>query len=192
MAPLANVAAQLLADLLGADAGRPWKVLDVAAGHGLFGVAIAERSPQARVVALDWASVLTVAKENAARAGVSGRFQTIAGDAFAVDWGSGYDLVLLTNILHHFDVAGCETLLRKAHRALAPGGRAVALEFVPDESRTKPPDAATFALVMLAMTPRGDAYTFAEYERMCRNAGFARAELQSLPPSPQQVVIAER
>ncbi|HEY3189651.1 MAG TPA: class I SAM-dependent methyltransferase, partial [Solirubrobacteraceae bacterium] len=192
MAPLATVAAQLLANLLGAEAAGSSTVLDVAAGHGLFGITIAERNPQARVVALDWPNVLTVAKENAQRAGVSGRYQTIAGDAFATDWGSGYDLVLLTNILHHFDTAGCEALLRKAYRALAPGGRAVLLEFAPDESRVAPPEAATFALVMLTMTPGGDAYTFAEYDRMCRTAGFARTELHQLSPSPQQVVIAQR
>ena len=53
-----------------------------------------------------------------------------------------------------------------------------------------PPEAATFSLVMLATTPSGDAYTFAEYQRMLRAAGFARAELHALTPSPQQVVVA--
>jgi ubiquinone/menaquinone biosynthesis C-methylase UbiE len=100
----------------------------------------------------------------------------LPGDAFVVDWGGGYDLVLLPNILHHFDERACVLLLEKAHRALLPGGRAVVVEFVPDEDRVAPAQAATFALTMLALTPAGDAYTFAEYERMCRAAGFTRAE----------------
>jgi len=192
MAPLARLVAELLANQLDADAGRPWKVLDIAAGHGLFGITLALHNANAEIVALDWKSVLTVAEENARAAGVADRFRTLPGSAFEVEYGAGYDLVLLTNILHHFDPAGCETLLRKVHRALKPGGRAVTVEMVPDESRVAPPDAAIFALVMLAGTPAGDAYTFTEYEHMFRNVGFARSELCELIPSPQRAVISYR
>lgn len=192
MAPLAALSARLLANLLDAPAGTPWKVLDIAAGHGMFGIALAQENPNARIVALDWANVLAVAEENARVAGVADRFRTLPGSALKVDYGQGYDLVLLTNFLHHFDVETCEVLLRRVHTALAPGGRAVTLEFIPDEDRILPAEAATFALVMLAMTPRGDAYTFSEYEGMFRRAGFARSELRDLPPSIQRVVISYR
>jgi hypothetical protein len=192
MAPFARLSAQLVATLLDADAGRPWTVLDVAAGHGMFGITIAERNPQAHVVALDWANVLAVAEENARTAGVADRLRLLPGDAFTVDLGGGYDVVLLPNILHHFDVATCETLLRRVHAALVPGGRAVTVEFVPDESRVTPPQAAGFGLVMLAMTAAGDVYTFAGYERMFRNAGFAQSTLHEIPPSPQRVVVSTR
>jgi SAM-dependent methyltransferase len=193
MAPFARLTSEVVAGVIDADAGTPWKVLDVAAGHGLFGITIARRNPRARITALDWRGVLTVAEENARAAGVADRFSLLPGDAFEVDWGTGYDVVLLTNILHHFDEPGCVALLEKTHGALAPGGRAVLVEFVPDESRVTPPQAATFALAMLALTPGGDAYTFAEYDRMCRKAGFAAAELVPMPPPlPQQVVVARR
>jgi len=192
MAPLRGLSARLLANLLDAPAGGPWKVLDIAAGHGMFGIALAQENPNARIVALDWVNVLAVAHENARAAGVADRFRTLPGNALTVDYGQGYDLVLLTNILHHFDVETCEALLRRVHAALAPGGRAVTLEFIPDDDRISPPEAATFALVMLAMTPRGDAYTFAEYEWMFRRAGFARSELRELSPSIQRVVISYR
>src|SRR6185369_2508977 len=97
-----------------------------------------------------------------------GRFETIPGSAFTADFGSGYDLVLLTNFLHHFDVPTNEALLRKVHAALKPGGRAVTLEFVPNEDRVSPPVAAEFSLMMLGNTPAGDAYTFSELDRMFR------------------------
>jgi ubiquinone/menaquinone biosynthesis C-methylase UbiE len=192
MAGVANFSAQLLAVLLDAGAAKPWKVLDIAAGHGMFGIALARHNPNAHVTALDWPNVLTVAVENARKAGVAERFTTLPGDAFSVDYGSGYDLVLLTNILHHFDPAGCEALLRRVYAALAPGGRAVTLEFVPDASRVTPVEAASFALTMLATTPLGDAYTFAEYEPMFARAGFARSELRELTPSVQRVIISHR
>jgi ubiquinone/menaquinone biosynthesis C-methylase UbiE len=192
MAGVASFSAQLLAVLLDAGAGKPWKVLDIAAGHGMFGITLAQHNPNARVTALDWPNVLSVAVENARKAGVAERFTTLPGDAFGVDYGSGYDLILLTNILHHFDPAGCETLLRRVHAALAPGGRAVTLEFVPDASRVTPVEAASFALTMLATTPAGDAYTFEEYEPIFNRAGFARSELRELTPSVQRVIISTR
>jgi ubiquinone/menaquinone biosynthesis C-methylase UbiE len=131
------------------------RVLDIAAGHGLFGIEIAKRCPTAEIVALDWPNVLTVAQGLARQAGVQDRYQVIAGDAFQEDFGSGYDLVLLTNFLHHFSLAACETLLRKIHHCLAPGGRVITLEFVPNDDRVSPPMIAGFSLIMLATTPKG-------------------------------------
>jgi hypothetical protein len=156
MAPTATFVARLVGVLLDAGAGAPWKVLDVAAGHGMFGITLAGDNPNAQIVALDWPSVLEVAKENARAAGMQDRFRTIAGSAFEADLGSGYDLVLLPNFLHHFDVATCETFLRRVHQALAPGGRAVIVEFTPDDNRVTPAIPASFALVMLVTTPGGD------------------------------------
>ncbi|MBN9119855.1 MAG: methyltransferase domain-containing protein [Planctomycetes bacterium] len=190
MAPMMHLPAQRLADLVGGDRERPLRVLDVAAGHGLFGITIAERHPRAHVTALDWANVLAVASENAKRAGVADRHVLRPGSAFETDWGGPYDLVLLTNFLHHFDLPTCTQLAAKALAALAPGGRAVTLEFVPEPDRVTPPATAAFALVMLATTPRGDAYTFAEYERVFADAGFARSEFHPLPPTAQQVVLS--
>ncbi|MCL1468648.1 class I SAM-dependent methyltransferase [Argonema galeatum] len=190
MAPLMAVPGQLMAQLVDGDASKPLKVLDIAAGHGLFGIAIAKRNPHAQIVAVDWSGVLELAKENAQEGGVGDRYSTIPGSAFDVDWGTGYDLALLTNFLHHFDVATCETLLKKIHAAIAPDGRVVTLEQVPNSDRVTPPEAARFSLVMLTTTPHGDAYTFAEYEQMFSNAGFARSELHPLPPSLAQVVIS--
>ena len=189
MAPLAGMTAEALAAVLGVDQAPPRRVLDIAAGHGLFGITLARHAEQAEVVALDARDVLAVARENAGSAGVAGRFRTIEGSAFTADWGTGYDLVLLTNFLHGFDPATCETLLAKARQALVPGGRAVAVEFVPEEDRVSPPDAALFSLTMLATTAGGDAYTFAELEVMYRRGGFTTVEMRALPPSPQQAVI---
>jgi ubiquinone/menaquinone biosynthesis C-methylase UbiE len=195
MAPMMALPAHLMAKLVDPAADRPLRILDIAAGHGLYGIEFAKNNPQASIVALDWQGVLEVAKENAAAAGVLERYSTIEGSAFDVDYrdgGEGYDLVLLTNFLHHFDPPTNETLLRKVHAALRDGGRAVTLEFVPNEDRISPPDSAPFSVMMLGSTPSGDAYTFRELEQMLANAGFKRSELHQLPPSIQQVVISEK
>ena len=190
MAPMMAMPAQLIAKLVDEKADRKLKVLDIAAGHGLYGIAFARNNPRTEVTAVDWPKVLEVAKENAVAAGVSDRHGTIPGSAFDVDYGAGYDVVLLTNFLHHFDPATNEKLLRKVRAALADGGRAVTLEFVPNEDRISPPEAAGFSVMMLGSTPSGDAYTFAELERMASNAGFARSEIHPLPPTIQSVVIS--
>ena len=167
-------------------------MLDVAAGHGLFGITIAERYRQAHVTALDWPNVLAVATENGRLANVSDRHALLPGSAFDVDWGGPYDVVLLTNFLHHFDVPTCQQLATKAHAALAPGGRALTLEFIPEPDRVTPPATANFALVMLATTAHGDAYTFAEYQSIFAAAGFSNSEFHPLPPTMQQAVVSYR
>jgi 2-polyprenyl-3-methyl-5-hydroxy-6-metoxy-1,4-benzoquinol methylase len=190
MPPLMQMPAQLLAGLVGGDAGQPLRVLDVAAGHGVFGITIAGRYPQAHVTALDWPNVLAVAAENAHRAGVAERYALRPGSAFDVAWGGPYDVVLLTNFLHHFDIPTCEQLAARSFAALAPGGRALTLEFIPEPDRVTPPGTATFALVMLATTAHGDAYTFAEYQALFARAGFVRSEFHALPPTTQQAVVS--
>jgi SAM-dependent methyltransferase len=192
MAPLAVPSSQLIAALLRAEEGQPCKVLDIAAGHGMYGITIATKNPKAEIVALDWPNVLSVAQENARKFGVADRFSVRAGSAFEVDMGSGYDYVLLTNIFHHFDMPTCEKLMRRVHAALKPGGKAITLEFVPNEDRVTPPTAAAFSLIMLANTDAGDAYTFSEYEKMFRNAGFAKSTLHPVPEMPQQVIVSEK
>ncbi len=189
MAPMmAPLAAPLGAIVLEGRAG-PMSVLDIAAGHGLFGIEVARQNPQARVVALDWAPVLEVAKANARKAGIDGRYQVLAGSAFDVNFGGPYDAVLLTNFLHHFDRDTCIGLLKKVHAALVPGGRAATLEFVPNEDRVSPPMAAAFSLTMLASTVSGDAYTFKEISHMYREAGFNEITAHPVEHSPHTIVL---
>jgi predicted nicotinamide N-methyase len=191
MVPMMAPAAQAIAEVLKvADAG-PQRVLDIAAGHGMFGIAIAARNPAAEVVAVDWPRVVSVAAENAAAHGVAARHRTVPGDAFTVDWGGGFDLALVTNFLHHFDVPTCIALLRRIHDSLGARGRVAVLEFVPNEDRLSPPIPAGFAITMLAGTPGGDAYTFSELSRMLRDAGFGDVVRYDLE-GPQTLVVATR
>ena len=192
MAPMMAMPAQMMVKLVDPNADRKLKILDIAAGHGLFGISFAKNNPQAEIHAVDWKAVLEVAKENAQQAGVADRYHTIEGSAFDVEFGSGYDLVLITNFLHHFNPPTNETLLRKIHAALADGGRVATLEFIPNDDRVTPPDSAGFSMMMLVGTPSGDAYTFAELEQMFANAGFSRSTLHPLPPTIQTVVISEK
>ena len=172
--------------------GEAHKVLDVAASHGMFGISVAKQNPAAHIYASDWRNVLEVAQKNARAMGLADRYHILPGSAFETDFGSGYDLVLITNFLHCFDPPTCTTFMRKVHAALNPGGRVAIAEFVPSPDRVSPPTAAAFSLMMLAATPCGDAYTFAELENISKDAGFARVELAVPEIGINRLVVAYR
>jgi 2-polyprenyl-3-methyl-5-hydroxy-6-metoxy-1,4-benzoquinol methylase len=120
MMPMMVMPAMSIAENLGCEKDAKLKVLDIAAGHGIFGIMIAQQFPNAEIYALDWANVLTVATENANRMGVGDRHHLIEGSAFDVDFGDGYDVVLVTNFLHHFDAATCTDFMRTVNNSLKP------------------------------------------------------------------------
>jgi ubiquinone/menaquinone biosynthesis C-methylase UbiE len=191
MGPMAAPLSAMVLDGLDCPNGLdgPVRVLDIAAGHGLFGIEIAKQNRQAHVTALDWAQVLRVAERNAEKAGVQDRYATLPGSAFDVEFGGPYDVVLLTNFLHHFDVPTCVGMLCKVRAALKPGGRAATLEFVPNEDRISPPVAAAFSMTMLLSTADGDAYTMRELTAMYHEAGFGNVSGQAIPMSAHTVVM---
>jgi predicted O-methyltransferase YrrM len=190
MGPMMMPTSQGAAALVQLDASRDTRVLDISSSHGAYGIAVALKNLRAHLVALDWEAVLAVTEENAREAGISDRFSKIVGDAFKVDLGHDYDLVLVPNFLHHFNKEDCTRFLKRVHAALRPGGKVLIVEFVPNEDRVTPPPAAGFSLVMLGTTPEGDAYTFAEYQQMLAEAGFKDATLHPLPPTMQSAVVA--
>jgi ubiquinone/menaquinone biosynthesis C-methylase UbiE len=192
MAGFQSAPAERVAALIDPATKPPFEVLDIAAGHGMYGIAVARRVACARITALDWAHVLEVAAANARAAGLADRYRLLPGSAFEADFGGPYQLALLSNFLHHFDPPTCEGLLRRLRAALAEGGRVITVEWIPNDDRVSPTPAALFALMMLASTPAGDAYTYAELERMFAGAGFSGCERRELEPMPQRVIIARR
>ena len=188
MVPMMVPAAHGIADALGIESAGPTRVLDIAASHGVFGITLAQRNPQVEVTAVDWASVLEVAKENAAAQGVSERIHLKPGDAFEVDFGTGYDVALVTNFLHHFDHPTCISFLAKVRRALKMGGRVVILEMVPNPSgdaagprAVQPHDAGRDARGRRLHARR--AAGSARQGRLCRRVVHAL-------PTPETVIVA--
>ena len=189
MAPFTGPSAPTIAQAIRSNG--PQKILDIAASHGMFGIACLKANPQAQVVALDGEAVLQVGEENAKKMGVADRWHKLAGDAFTADFGTGYDAVLITNFLHHFRPETNEDFLRKVHASLKPGGKAVVLEFAPNDDRITPPIPASFAMIMLTGTEFGDSYTYRQLTAMMENAGFRNIERHD-PPNPQTVIVGTR
>lgn len=192
MQNMMSLPSMLLAKVVEPRPAGPIRVLDVAAGHGRFGIATALRNPQAHVTFLDWDNVLDVARDNVRQAGIGARCEFRPGNAFEIELGQDYDVILLTNFLHHFDRADCERFLRKVHAALKPQGRVLTFEIIADEDRVSPPMAAIFSMMMLGTTPAGEVYAFSDLRDMFAASGYSKVELQAIPPARERVVVSYR
>ena len=192
MAPLAESTAEFAATALTANSTGPIQVLDLGAGHGLYGLAIAAQNPTAHIFALDAPEVLEIAVENARQAGVAPRYHSIPSDAFQAAFGGPYDLVLAANLAHHLDAAANVRLFRKARAALKPVGRLVLIEWIPNADRVSPSPDAAFALTVLATSARGAIYTLKEYSQMLRAAGFHHVRRLNTGAFGRWIIIASQ
>jgi SAM-dependent methyltransferase len=184
--PFNHAAAQALAGALGiAKATKSVRVLDLAAGSGVWGIILAQKSPHVRVTAVDWPSVLEVTRRVAQREGVADRFQFVRGDLHQADFGSGHDIAILGHILHSEGAARSRRLLQKTFAALAPEGTVVVAEFLVHDDRTGPPQALIFGVNMLVNTDEGDVFSFEEIRCWLEETGFRNVrKMESPGPSP--------
>jgi ubiquinone/menaquinone biosynthesis C-methylase UbiE len=190
--PLSYKAAQALATALQVPlADSPVSVLDLAAGSGVWGIALAQQSPQVRVTAVDWAGVLPVTRKMAERFGLGDRFRFVEGDLHEADFGGGHQIATLGHILHSEGEQKSRTLLRKTFAALAPGGTIAIAEWLPNEERTGPPRALIFAINMLVHTDVGDTFTFGEIAGWLKEAGFENTRTLEAP-GPSPLILADR
>ena len=179
--------AERLARALQVADRKPLAVLDVGCGSGIWGIAVAEAAPHARVTALDFPRVLELTREYAARHGVQDRFEYLAGDLSAVELGNArFDLAILGNIVHSEGEVTSRALFRRLHRAMRPRAVLAIADMVPDDTRTGPVYPLLFALNMLVNTTAGDTFTLAEYTEWLGEAGFtdvSRCEIGSHSPA---------
>jgi ubiquinone/menaquinone biosynthesis C-methylase UbiE len=190
--PMSYGAAQVLADNLKVpEARKPIRVLDIAAGSGVWGIALAQKSPQVTVTAVDWPDVLPVTRRVAKKHNLQDRFTFIAGDINEVGFGSGFDIATLGHILHSEGEPRSRALLKKVFTALAPGGTIAIAEFLANDEHTGPPQAMIFAVNMLVNTEQGDTFSHNEIGAWLRDVGFT--DVRSLEaPAPSPLVLATK
>ena len=176
--PLSYAAARTLGEHLQiSKATAPVNVLDIAAGSGVWGVALAQQSSHVRLAAVDWPNVLKVTERIARRHGVGDRLTKIPGDLLKVNYGKGHQIATLGHILHSEGRERSRRLLKKTFDALSPGGTIAIMEFVVNHDRTGPPMALLFAVNMLVNSKAGETFSFEEMSGWLREAGFRKPRL---------------
>jgi ubiquinone/menaquinone biosynthesis C-methylase UbiE len=190
--PMSYDAARGLADALDLkSATTPVKVLDLAAGSGVWGIALAEASPRVHVTAVDWPTVLPVTRRVAEKHNVLPQFTFKEGDLLTTDFGTGHHIATLGHIIHSEGEPRSRQLLKKLHDTLAPGGTVVIAEFLPNDDRTGPAGALIFACTMLVNTEEGDTFTFNEMASWLRDSGFENVRELDVP-GPAPLILADK
>jgi len=190
--PMSYPATQALAASLGLSAASaPVRVLDLAAGSGVWGIGLAQRSPHVSVTAVDWPEVLPITQETVARFGLTGRFTFAPGDLLSADFGSGHNLATLGHILHSEGEARSRQLLARTFSALASGGTIAIAEFLVNPDRRGPVSGLFFAVNMLVNTDNGNTFSFDEIASWLTDAGFANPRLVPAP-GPSPLILANK
>jgi SAM-dependent methyltransferase len=184
--PMSYHVAQELARYLNlSDGQEPVSVLDLAAGSGVWGIALAQSSSQVHVTAVDWPGVIPFTRKTVARFGLTERFSFVEGDLLEADFGVGHNVATLGHILHSEGIERSKALLARTFDALAPGGTIAVAEFLVNADRTGPLGGLIFAVNMLVNTERGDTFSFEEIGGWLSEAGFVDARtLDTHGPSP--------
>ncbi len=184
--PMSYPPAQKLADHLKlAKTKNEILVLDLAAGSGIWGIALAQKSPRVRVTAVDWAGMIPTTKRITQKFGVNDRFNYVEGDILEANFGTGYDIATLGHILHSEGEDRSRQLLRNTFRALKSGGTIAIAEWLVNDDRTKPLPSLMFAVQMLVNTEKGDTFSFNEIKDWLEETGFKKVrKLEAPGPSP--------
>ena len=153
-------------------------MLDLGGGPGTNAMAMAKRGVKATI--FDLPETIAIARKVARREGVKG-LSYIAGDFHVDTIGSGYDLILLSQIFHAFSIKENKALLTKCRNALNPGGRVVVQEFPINNARTFPPHSALFSVNMLVGTESGRCYSPGEIKQWLAETGFRNIVGKNLP-----------
>lgn len=190
--PMSFPAAQALADHLNVKkAASEFRVLDLAAGSGVWGIALAQKSPHVRVTAVDWPGMVSTTKRITDQFGVGDRFQFLAGDLLEVDFDCEYDLATLGHILHSEGEQRSREVLKKTFAAVKSGGTIAIAEWLVNDERTGPAPALFFAVNMLVNTESGDAFSFSEIKSWLEQAGFRDARTLEVP-APSPLILATK
>lgn len=180
---MSNIATLSAREVLAAvDLSGYTRLLDLGGGPGTYAITFLKAHGQMAATLFDRPEVVEIAKEQVQIAGLESRFNYIKGDCLSSDIGTGYDLVLVSNLIHSFSNEENARLVKKVYNALAPGGAVLIKDFIVENDRSGPPYSLIFALHMLVHTPGGGTFTYEEIQGWTDAAGFDAGTNISLTP----------
>ncbi len=172
----------------GVDLSGVRRLLDVGGGPATASLTFAAAHPELECVVFDLPETVAIAREVIADSGLGDRVSTVEGDYFEDDFGEGFDVVYVSNIIHSLGPDAVAMIYRKAYAALEPGGRLMVKDFFLDDDRTSPAFAARFAVNMLVATEDGRTYTRAETMEAMRAVGFSGFDVIDVAQNSQVII----
>jgi hypothetical protein len=167
---------QYLAQAVKPLLGERRHLLDVGGGSGIYSSTMVAAHPQLSATVLEQAPVDAIVRREISRHGLDDRVQVVAGDMFSLDWPQA-DIVLLSNVLHDWDVSEASALLRKAAAALPAGGLLLIHDAFINDAKTGPLPVAEYSALLMNIT-QGKCYSPAEYAEILKGAGFEAGAYQ--------------
>jgi SAM-dependent methyltransferase len=178
-----NIAMLSAPDLLEHVDIAPFRhLLDLGGGPGTYTITFLQANPNLRATLMDFPDVVEIAREQVAAAGMEDRVDFLKGDGTSDALGAGYDLILVSNVVHILGPDENAALIKKCFDALEPGGMLLLKDFFTDPGHTGPPYSLIFAVHMLLHTEAGRTYSTDEVRAWTDAAGFAEGELKTLTP----------
>jgi len=163
-------------------------LLDLGGGPGLFAIALAEAYPNLHATIYDAPDTEPIARQFMNISSARERLHFRAGDFLTDELGEGYDMALLSSILHIYSPVENQRLLQKVFNSLRPGGMIIIRDFILNRDKTGPLDAALFAVNMLVNTERGNAYSVSEMKSWLKQAGFKKRKIVKLKNAMELLV----
>lgn len=168
------------------------RLLDLGCGPATYAIAFVKAHPQLQATVFDLPRPITIAQEQIAKQGLSGRIATLAGNFLEDDIGRGYDFIWVSQILHSHDEKQCRLIISKCVQALNPGGALAIQDFYLNPDGASPFGPAMFGVHMLAVTPRGRAYTWGEVKEWLAEAGLSPAEHLRYDEGEASILVAKK
>ncbi|HEX8296716.1 MAG TPA: methyltransferase [Chthoniobacteraceae bacterium] len=153
------------------DLAQSTALLDVAGGSGIYACSLVARHPHLRAAVFEKPPVDRIARESIARHGAAEKVEVVAGDMFHDSWPAGFDLHLISNVLHDWDETLVRQLLGKSFAALPAGGSIIIHDAFINAEKTGPLHVAEYSALLMQVT-EGKCYSLAEMRRYLSDAGF--------------------
>jgi hypothetical protein len=165
------------------------KLLDIAGASGIYSCALVRKYPHLQAAVLEKSPVDSIAKNAMRKQGFSKKISVISSDMFSSEWPRGFDIHLLSHVLHDWDVKSVQLLLQKSFDALDPKGLLAIHDAHINRQKTGPIEVAEYSILLMLST-RGKCYSVGEMEQLLQSVGFTNVRLK--PTAGFRSVITAR
>jgi SAM-dependent methyltransferase len=172
------------------DLSKSHALLDVAGGSGIYACSMVVRHPHLRAAVLEKPPVDAIARACITRQHCSDRVEVVSGDMFVGDWPTGFDVHLISNVLHDWEEATVRDLLKKSHEALAPDGLLLVHDAYINAEKTGPLHVAEYSALLMQIT-EGKCYSLSEMRTYLDQSGFEWIDHKPTAVS-RSVIVARR